>query len=115
MWQFLFVSTATDVDKAVDDKSCSTMVMTNWFWAQQRKSNYQCIFLIAVAAVAVAGVVVAVVDVDVDVAVVVAVAVAVDVVVVVVVAVVVVADCFLFFSVVFDSFWPLFLVLLLFV
>ena len=34
------VSTTAVVDKAVGNNSCFTMVMTNWFWAQQKNRNY---------------------------------------------------------------------------
>ena len=37
---FYFVSTTAAVDKPVGSDSCFTMVMTNWFWAQQQNRNY---------------------------------------------------------------------------
>ena len=33
-------TTTTVVNKAVGNNRCFTMVMTNWFWAQQQKRNY---------------------------------------------------------------------------
>ena len=36
-----FVSTTAVVDKAAGNHSCFTVVMTNWFWAQQQNRNYR--------------------------------------------------------------------------
>ena len=38
------VSTAAVVDEPVGNNSCFTMVMTNWFWAQQQMRNYHAFF-----------------------------------------------------------------------
>ena len=38
---FFFVSTTVVVDNPVGNNSCFTMVMTNWFSAQQQNRNYR--------------------------------------------------------------------------